>query len=266
MINHSSFTTESAGFFKKISLLVLLFVFSWVQGQEKSVQDLITEKDSLFWKSYNACDIAGMESHLSEDLEFYHDKNGITVGKQSLSDGLKAGLCSTGSNHLRREAIPQSVSVYPLKNNDSAYGAIITGEHLFYIIEGDSERLDGQARFSNLWLKENGEWKMHRIYSFDHGPAPFKNHKDPIALSKDKLDRLTGDYITSSNDPITVKLNENKLELMAMGKNFILYPENEFSFFTKERDLTFSFSEELPRRLTIFESKNKVAEAVSIQR
>ncbi|WP_157717331.1 hypothetical protein [Christiangramia echinicola] len=47
-------------------------------------------------------------------------------------------------------------------------GAVLSGEHLFYIQEENSERLDGQAKFNHLWLLKEGEWKMHRVLSYDH--------------------------------------------------------------------------------------------------
>lgn len=267
-MHQQRFTREPERLFKKIILLVaIIFVSSpAAQAQDTGLQELITKKDASFWKAYNTCDIAGMEKHLSEDLEFYHDKGGITYGRKDLSDDLRQGLCKSGKNYLRREAVPGSVSIYPLKDKDSVYGAIITGEHLFYIIEEDSEKLDGQAKFSHLWLKEPGDWKMHRVYSFDHGPATFGISKQVVELPKEKLLELTGQYLTDSKDPITVLFDGGNLELRALGKTFILYPEDEHTFFTKDRDLSFSFNNEDPRTLTIYESDNKVEEATFHQK
>jgi hypothetical protein len=58
------------------------------------------------------------------------------------------------------------------------YGAILTGEHVFYILEkGKSERLDGLAKFTHVWRFKDNEWKMHRVLSYDHGPAPYINKR-----------------------------------------------------------------------------------------
>jgi hypothetical protein len=52
------------------------------------------------------------------------------------------------------------------------YGAVMTGEHLFYLREpGKAEFPDGRARFAHLWLLKDGAWRMARVLSYDHGPA-----------------------------------------------------------------------------------------------
>ncbi len=232
-----------------------------MNAQEKSVEKTILEKDSIFWKAYNDCDLAGMEKFLAADLEFYHDKNGIVKSSKSLNESIKNGLCGTGKNQLRREAIPESLAVYPLKDKDSVYGAMITGEHLFYVADGKTEKAEGKAKFSNLWLFKDGKWKMHRIFSYDHQPAPYTNPKKKISLSPVQLKEFEGNYLMPSNDIIKVTAQKENLELTAMGKTFILYPDSANSFFTKDRDLSFSFTEEIPRKVSIFEGNNKVAEA-----
>ncbi|AVR46085.1 DUF4440 domain-containing protein [Christiangramia fulva] len=246
------------GFLTLIIGLTSLYVLN---AQEKSVKETILEKDSIFWNAYNECDIAKMENFLAADLEFYHDKSGVLNGSDKLNESMEKGLCSTGKNKLRREAVPGTVAVFPLKDKDSVYGAIITGEHLFYLVNAKTEQADGKAKFSNLWLLKDGKWKMHRVFSYDHQPAPYSNEKEKITLSPAQLQEFAGNYLMPSKDAIIVKALEDKLELKAMGKMFTLYPDSENSFFTEERDLTFTFSEEKPRKLTIFEANTKVAEA-----
>ena len=242
-------------------LLMLSFNFS-ANAQESEVKELLTQKDKIFWKAYNECDIAGMDQFLAKDIEFYHDKGGITMGSDDLNEGMRKGLCSGGKNAVRREAVPGTVQVYPLFNNGELYGAIMTGEHLFYSVKGDSEKLEGRANFSHLWLKKDGEWRMHRVFSYDHRPAGYENPKDPVDLNKEQLQEFSGRYLTLSGDTILVQVIKNHLELEAMGNTFVLFPQNEHSFFTKERDLSFNFSNDDPVQLEILEGENKVAEAV----
>lgn len=248
----------------KKGILILLASMTSIlvmKAQEKSTEDIILEMDSVFWKAYNECSIKEMNNFLAEDLEFYHDNGGVEIGRKNLNDGLQNGLCKTGKNHLRREAVEGSIAVFPLKDKDMVYGAIITGEHLFYQAQDKSEIPEGQAKFSHLWLLKEGQWKMHRVYSYDHRPVEFKNSKKAVSISMDELNKFSGKYFMPGNEIILVRAGENNLELEAMGKTFILYPESQYNFFTKDRDLSFSFSEEDPVKVRIFEGEKMVAEA-----
>ena len=52
------------------------------------------------------------------------------------------------------------------------YGALIAGEHVFYIGgTGKKEYMDAHARFSDLWIVKDGEWKLSRVSSYDHKPV-----------------------------------------------------------------------------------------------
>lgn len=252
--------SNSRSFFLKNGLLAAILIFSGIMvNAQQSIQNVILEKDASFWKAYNACDVATMEKFLATDLEFYHDRNGFQKGAQNLIESLEKGLCSTGNNHLRREAVPNTVNVFPLKDKDSVYGAIISGEHLFY--DNEEGKAAGKAKFSHLWLLKDGKWKMHRVFSYNHQPAPYTNPKEKISLSPEELKEFEGNYLMPSNDIIKVKAQAANLELTAMGKTFVLYPDSKSSFFTEDRDLSFSFTEDIPHKVTIFEGDNKVAEA-----
>ena len=161
---------------KKITLftLAVMMIAGSVQAQSKydSLTNTILQKDSLFWKAYNSCDTTGFGNYVTDDIEFYHDKGGITFGKQKLVNSITNNLCSNPDFRLRREAIKGTVNVFPLENNGVIYGAVISGRHYFYINEkGKKEYRDGMARFTHVWLLKNGQWKMNRILSYDHGPA-----------------------------------------------------------------------------------------------
>lgn len=50
------------------------------------------------------------------------------------------------------------------------YGAIQSGEHQFFIREkGKEDAIGGQAKFTTVWTKKNGNWMMSDILSYDHG-------------------------------------------------------------------------------------------------
>lgn len=163
---------------KKIKFLslVMFAVLAATSLQAQTKYDTLTRtillNDSLFWTAYNSCDTVGFGNYVSDDIEFYHDKGGITYGKAKLVNSITNNLCSNPNFRLRRAAIPGTVMVFPMENNGVIYGAVISGRHYFYINEtGKKESRDGMARFTHVWQLNNGVWKMTRIISFDHGPA-----------------------------------------------------------------------------------------------
>jgi hypothetical protein len=155
--------------------IVLLCVGALAAAGRASAQDAmapVLEGDARFWKAYNACDVAGMAAWFSEDVEFYHDRGGSTLGHAAMVEATTKLLCGNPDSRLRREAVEGSVRVFPLLSGSAVYGAVLSGEHVFYIRDkGQPDRLDGRARFTHLWLLKDGAWKMTRILSYDHGPA-----------------------------------------------------------------------------------------------
>jgi ketosteroid isomerase-like protein len=136
------------------------------------VSAAVLQRDAAFWKAYNACDVPAMAEFFTEDVEFYHDRGGATLGHPAFVAALREGLCGNPDSRLRREAVDGTVHVFPLKKNDVVYGAILSGEHVFYVRQKDKpEFLDGRAKFTHLWMLKDGVWRMSRILSFDHGPA-----------------------------------------------------------------------------------------------
>jgi Domain of unknown function (DUF4440) len=160
---------------KKVShhLVCIVAVFSVVtagaQTEHEKLTATILHLDSAFWNAYNKCDTAVFKNFFTDDVEFYHDKGGITTSSSALVEIMDKNLCGNNNYRLRREALAGTVRVYPMQNGNEIYGAIISGEHLFYITaNGKPEYLDGHASFMDLWLLNNGEWKMARILSYDH--------------------------------------------------------------------------------------------------
>jgi hypothetical protein len=132
---------------------------------------IVQARDDAFWRAYNACDTAAFRGFFTADVEFYHDRGGPTIGLDALDASLAKNLCG-GGNRLRREPVEGTVRLSILRNGDTVYGAVVAGEHLFYVREpGKAEFLDGRARFVTLWLLKDGAWKMARLLSYDHGPA-----------------------------------------------------------------------------------------------
>lgn len=222
----------------KTLTLVSLFLVT-LQSKGQSIYDLpqelkaiVLEKDSLFWQAYNQCNVNKMISFLTEDLEFYHDKNGLTHGRSNFEKALNQGLCANGPQ-LRREAIKESVQVFPLKG----IGAIISGQHTFYI----GDRPDGLAKFTHIWRFSNGTWKMSRVLSYDHLPVPYENQRIAISLGDQLLHRYSGDYLAPQTGEVVFTKLDGKLKMTAGPMELILSPEKENLFFHDQSNLTFEF-------------------------
>ena len=158
-----------------ILLLFSVMLTGWVNAQSNNgapvpqeLYDEIASLDSSFFEAYNTCNLAKIETFFTEDLEFYHDKSGLTTTRKSAMEIMKNSLCGDPGNRVRRELVKGSLQVYPMNN----YGALAIGEHRFYLTQkGQKEKLDGIAKFANLWQKKDGQWRMSRVLSYDHKPA-----------------------------------------------------------------------------------------------
>jgi hypothetical protein len=129
----------------------------------KSDQELtraITVLDKQLFDAYNTCNIDKLGTLVTDDLEFYHDKTGLAVGKQSFLDAIKKNICGK----VTRELVAGSLEVYPLHG----YGAVEIGVHRFHH-PTDSDV--GEAKFVQLWQYKDGAWKISRVISYDHGGA-----------------------------------------------------------------------------------------------
>lgn len=223
-------------------VLLIVVIHASAQTTADSVTAVILHLDSGFWNAYNRCETGAFKNYLEDDVEFYHDKGGITTGAPALIQSLEKNLCSNANYHLRREAVTGTVKVYIMQQNNETYGAIITGEHLFYITQDDKpEFLDGDANFTHLWLLKNNVWKMTRILSYNHHAATYVNTKKEIQLSYAKLDKLTGTYSSTQSGKLKLKRQDGVLILYDDKNSYTLYPQTEISFFTKDRDLVFNF-------------------------
>jgi len=249
-------------------IYVALIVVTQASAQTSadSVTAVILHLDSGFWNAYNHCDTSAFKNYLKDDVEFYHDKGGVTTGAAALIESLEKNLCSNTNYHLRTEAVAGSVKVYVMKQNNETYGAVITGEHLFYITQGDKpEYLDGDANFTHLWLLKDNVWKMSRILSYNHHSPAYVSTKKEIQLSNGQLDKLTGNYSSAQFGKLKLKRQNNTLILFDDKNSYTLYAQSATSFFTKDRDLVFTFVQDAsgkPQKMTVQENGADVDELV----
>ncbi|MFT2009133.1 nuclear transport factor 2 family protein [Pontibacter sp. 13R65] len=239
------------------------------KNNEITVEETILKLDSTFWVAYNNCNTKQMEQFIADDVEFYHDKGGPTFGLQRFSANTKSNLCGNPDFRLRRDVVKGSVKVYPLTKEGTTYGAIISGDHEFSVLEkGKQERVDGLAKFTHLWILEYGSWKMKRILSYDHGPAPFRITKKEMQLPDKRLSEFVGKYIGPHAGSMIVEKGDNNLVIISNNQHLKLYPEADNLFFSKERDLTFEFTRSGKRKIAgiiVRENGAVVEEAIIVK-
>ena len=214
-----------------------------VPAQEMTSEErTVLALDSAFWKTYNNCDVDGMSKFFTDDLEFYHDKGGKTQGLDIFLSNSRTNLCNDDNFRLRREAVAGTVQFFPMQRDGKIYAAILSGQHVFYILrKGKSPRLDGLARFTHLWVMTDSGWKMSRVLSYDHGPAPYVNKRTEVKLSKKDLAQHVGNYLAPHAGKCSVTQSNGMLQLTFAEKNYQLHPESKTMFFQMDRDLTFEF-------------------------
>ncbi len=157
---------------KYIFFICSILCYYPLYSQEITSSDLyktLKTNDSLLFEiGFNTCDIKQFENLLAEDFEFYHDQAGITPNKLSFVDGIRNGLCKL-PYRPRRELLKGSLEVFHLYKNGVLYGAIQMGKHRFFANEKDTpEYFTSIAKFTHVWILENGEWKLLRGLSYDH--------------------------------------------------------------------------------------------------
>src|SRR5215218_4021683 len=108
----------------RIRSLILLIGFSAIsvvlnaQGTKpnENLYKEIAHLDSVLFNAFNNRDLEKFKTLFTEDLEFYHDKGGLS-GYDHTINFLKT--TAQNSNGLKRELVPGSLEVYPIKD----YGA-----------------------------------------------------------------------------------------------------------------------------------------------
>jgi ketosteroid isomerase-like protein len=123
----------------------------------------VTALDAALFDSYNRCDLERFASFFVEDVEFYHDQGGVTLGRAALTDSVKKNICG----RVTRELVPGSLQVYYMKG----YGAVEMGVHRFHHPGHDDTEPVGEGRFVHLWQYKDGAWKITRVISYDHHAA-----------------------------------------------------------------------------------------------
>jgi ketosteroid isomerase-like protein len=172
---------QKGNFMKKVftvagvMLLLTVFALCGVWANAEAVQSLesmqsqaeldkaITTLDAAVFDAYNRCDLEKFSSFFSDDVEFYHDQGGVTLGKADLTDSVMKNICGK----VTRELVAGTLQTYHMKG----YGAVEMGVHRFRHPGHEDTEPVGEGKFIHLWRYKDGAWKITRVISYDHHAA-----------------------------------------------------------------------------------------------
>jgi hypothetical protein len=123
--------------------------------------------DATVFDAYNRCDVKVLGDLVTDDLEFYHDRTGLAVGRAPFIDSMQKYICGK----VHRDLIAGTLEIYPLQG----YGAVEIGSHRFCDARKYSkcvEAKSGDAKFVMLWRQDKDGWKLTRVISYDHLDRP----------------------------------------------------------------------------------------------
>jgi hypothetical protein len=157
---------------KTIASLALFFLGLNVQCQVAKDSELfitMKKQDSIFFeKCFNQCDLEFLKKSTHADFRFYHDQGGLQ-DRAVFLERVKNNICSDATNKPIRKVVPESLEVFPLYSDGVLYGVIQNGVHQFYRRQkGKDDVLTSTAKFTHVYVLDNGKWLLKEVLSFDH--------------------------------------------------------------------------------------------------
>ncbi|MCC3154925.1 nuclear transport factor 2 family protein [Hymenobacter sp. BT770] len=120
----------------------------------------VAKLDADMFAAFNAKDVDKLMSYFAANLEFYHDKGGLSNFSQT-KEGFARMFAKTLD--ITRMLVPGSLEVYPIKD----YGAMHIGIHRFCHVENGRDDC-GNFKFVMLWQRQGDAWKITRVVSYGH--------------------------------------------------------------------------------------------------
>lgn len=120
----------------------------------------VARLDAELFAAFNAKDVNKLMAYFADNLEFYHDKGGLSDFAQT-KDGFARLFAQ--SPDIMRTLVPGTLEVYPVKG----YGAMHIGTQRFCHVENGRQDC-GNSKFVLVWQQQGGTWKITRVVSYDH--------------------------------------------------------------------------------------------------
>lgn len=119
-------------------------------------------------------------------------------------------------------------------NKGKLYGAIQTGEHSF----GSTI-----AKFTNLWLLDDGKWMPTRIFSYDHkrNTSPIVSDVTFVQLSVSEMSIYIGDYQFSPDFTLSIINEGDKIYGDAQGQKAEIKYYGNHKFLDNDQTMKLNF-------------------------
>ncbi|CAM4361686.1 nuclear transport factor 2 family protein [Zobellia roscoffensis] len=147
---------KSATLFISIVFVSSFFEMAAQVTSEDQLKETIIKLDTEYFDAYNTCDMEKQADMYAEDLEFYHDKGGLSTSKQDLLESLEKNICGK----VTRELVEGSIEVYPI----NGFGAVEIGLHKFHNNQ-EPNAISKPGKFIMIWQKTESNWKITRVIS-----------------------------------------------------------------------------------------------------
>ena len=120
----------------------------------------VARLDTEMFAAFNAHDVDKLMAYFAPNVEFFHDKGGLSNFAQT-----KEGFARLfdQSPDITRTLVPGTLEVYPVKN----YGAMHIATQRFCHVENGRNDC-GNSRFVMVWQQQAGTWRITRVVSYDH--------------------------------------------------------------------------------------------------
>jgi ketosteroid isomerase-like protein len=120
----------------------------------------VARLDAEMFAAFNAHDVDKLMAYFADNVEFYHDKGGLSNFAQT-REGFARLFAQ--SPDITRTLVLGTLEVYPVKE----YGAMHIATQRFCHVENGRNDC-GNSKFVMVWQQQAGTWRITRVVSYDH--------------------------------------------------------------------------------------------------
>ncbi|MBH8558003.1 nuclear transport factor 2 family protein [Hymenobacter negativus] len=127
---------------------------------KEELYQTVARLDTEMFAAFNAHDVNKLMSYFADNLEFYHDKGGLSNFTQT-KEGFTRLFAQ--SPDITRTLVTGTLEVYPVKE----YGAMHIATQRFCHQENGRQDC-GNSKFVMVWQQQADTWRITRVVSYDH--------------------------------------------------------------------------------------------------